>query len=494
MLGLYTTLSSSCLVVVPLLNWSSTLRNLGRIGLKKEPTRAIILYWGFLVALGYLSIFIQFGGEGRTTEWGLYTWSGMENITCTSQRGLNLSAGQLPSWTDLVLNQEFITENNCENPCSSSFSPNPPFRTDNDLQILTKREREFLDSWYFRIQFEDSPARNDVPHLLYFHYITFGVWSIVTVLAQGIYAISFGRRTPAEARAMLYKRLRLKLCGAKLSKSVAIFAYFWAVAVLILCPMVLIVNLVTIEIYLSNFSESDPLIHVGAWSSWAGTGLVLSAALISRYHGDAVKASKRFQIQTAHWTKGSFATLRLQRAPYGSRSIYPCGSKNLEETTSSPHSSSSLKIHRPIRYIMQHVRRTLLETLLFFKTEYQKSVAFWHDPESTSLQTFAPQPQLSTVNLLHNTQIGDYSSGTSNSQMPLSRSTTFTFFRASTTETLIELPSRVKDNESKPELDRSVIGEYNPSSSSLSSSIPPVPTIPERVLGRLGERKSSYWE
>ncbi|MCJ1242329.1 hypothetical protein MMC14_010337 [Varicellaria rhodocarpa] len=492
-LGLYATLSSSCLVVVPLLNWSSTLRNLGRIGLRREPTRAIILYWGFLVALGYLSIFIQFGGQGKTIEWGMYTWSGLENITCTPRGNLNLSAGQVPSWTDLILDQEFITENRCENPCSTSFSPNPPFRTDNDLQIPTKKEREFLDSWYYRIQFEHSPARHDVPHLLYFHYITFGVWSIVTVLAQGTYAASFGRRTPTEARYMLYKKLRPRLCGIKTSKSVAMFAYFWALAVLVLCPMVFVVNLVTIEMFLSNFPESDPLIHVGAWSSWAATGLVISAALISRYHEDAVKASQRFKTHATSRIRCCFEALRLCKAPYRQRNVYLGESKDLEESSPSSHNARSLMIYHLIKLITHQVLRKALEILTFLQKEYRMSVAFWRDPETTPLQTSGQEAQASVLNLPQNIHVNTNISSTSDPPISFSRSTTFNFSRASTSETLVQHPSKPEANDSKKGHDRFEIEEILSSSAgSLSTLTPPVPMVPERVLGKDRERKSSH--
>ena len=495
LLGLYATLSSSCLVIVPLLNWSSTLRNLGRIGLRREPTRAIILYWGLLVALGYLSIFIQFGGQGRTIEWGLYTWSGLENITCTPRGNLNLSAGQVPSWTDLVLDQEFITENSCENPCSTSFSPNPPFRTDNDLQVPTKKEREFLDSWYFRIQFEHSPARQDVPHLLYFHYITFGIWSTVTVLAQGTYATFFGRRTPAEARYMLYKKLRSRLCSIKTSKSVAMFAYFWALAVLVLCPMVFVLNLVSIEMFLSNFPESDPLIHVGAWSSWAATGLVISAALISRYHEDAVEASKRFKTHAASRIRCYFKALRLCKAPNRQQNVYLSESKDLEESSPSSHNARTLLIYQLIRTVTQQVLHKALGILTFLQREYQMSIAFWRDPETTPLQTSGQEAQASVLNLPQNIHINSGRSSTSDSPISLSRTTTFNFSRTSTSETLVQRPSTPEANDSKKGHEEFEIKEILSSSArSLSTPIPPVPMIPERVLGKDREWKSSYRE
>jgi hypothetical protein len=46
MIGLLAILSTSCLVIVPLLSWSSTIRNLGKKpGSEGDVTRSLITYW-----------------------------------------------------------------------------------------------------------------------------------------------------------------------------------------------------------------------------------------------------------------------------------------------------------------------------------------------------------------------------------------------------------------------------------------------------------------
>ena len=67
---LYAILSSACLITVPLLNWSGTLRRLGaKAASIRDPeathtqsdvaTRTIVIYWAFLVLVGFISIWTQ---------------------------------------------------------------------------------------------------------------------------------------------------------------------------------------------------------------------------------------------------------------------------------------------------------------------------------------------------------------------------------------------------------------------------------------------------
>ena len=457
----------------------------------------------------------MFGGEGHTTKWGLYTWSGIENITCTPPGGsLNMTAGQAPAWTDLVLDAEWIQENNCDNPCSSSFSRNPVFRTNSDLQLPTRHEREFLDSWFFRIQFAHSPERNDIKGLKFFHYITFGIWSVVTILAQGTYTVCFGRRTPAQARGRFYKFLRAKRCGVRLAQCLATYCYLWAVIMLILCPVVFLLNLTTIELYLNNFPESDPLIHVGAWSSWAATALVLIAALISRYHEDASNAFTKLKKQVKYRARRCMEVIRFQKAPLPSRSIHLTKPRVMDDCTEESYRSLLLAfLHVLNRTILYNVKLAFC-AITFLNKEYQMLVVFWQDPEDTSLHSpiysaEADEDDDNNIDLSHHihsehryhhskdsnendeqkpytrsmTFNSPYGTGDLDHETSLSRSTTLTFSRTATTETLVDTSSSWEPVPKHDLLKYRTLGG-SPPPSPLPSLPPPVPAVPERVLSR----------
>ena len=426
---------------------------------------------------GFICTFIMYGGDGPSASWGLYTWSGTENIRCTPRGDLNLSAGQVPSWTGLVLDLEFIQTNNCEDPCSTSFSPNPAFRTDSDLQIVTRREREFLDSWFFRTEFENSPAKHDVTDAGYFHYVTFGIWSIVSVVAQGIYAACFGRSTPAQARNLLYRILRSKSLGIRFAKFVAIFAYLLAVVIPLLCPVIFLLNLATVEIYLSNFPESDPLIHVGAWSPWAATGLVLFAALVSRHHEAAVRVLRLVKKQIAKWSKGVWGILRLRNASHPSRSINliepnDSGSRSVNNARRL-YSYKSSANRQMLGMIVEKFVQENARAICFLKTEYRMFAAFWKDPENNSLHSSSEDNDVDTMqNTLYHMHTEK------NEGMIPSRSATFVISRNSTMETLVNQPRA--DIEGRDSSSRDV------------STPPPLPAIPKPALAKSSDRISIY--
>lgn len=110
-------LSTACIIAVPLLNWSSTLRHLGQTRLdpwdstqtrrfpssldadwarskkKREVsnTRTVIVWWAFLVAVGFLATFVGFENtvyEGPLPiELSSLTFSAMEQLLCVPPNG-----------------------------------------------------------------------------------------------------------------------------------------------------------------------------------------------------------------------------------------------------------------------------------------------------------------------------------------------------------------------------------------------------------------------
>lgn len=251
-------LGTSFTVIVPLLNWSKTLRNLGSHEGQESGTRTIILYWGFLVVLGLVTIISQLNNFIITTAF-------IDLIVCVPPGSkMNNTAGQDPSWPYLIADAEWLEANKCNNPCQPS-AHKPPlalFRSLSDLQPPS--QKEISDSVYvFSGPFIQS-------------YFYRGAPLAVFVLVQAIWAALFGRQTPRQYRMTIYSLLKdvsLPLLGSHqtgnlttrigrvlrrgMAKYVAIVAYLWAVVASVLCVLLFFISIAASEYLLMSFPQSE---------------------------------------------------------------------------------------------------------------------------------------------------------------------------------------------------------------------------------------------
>ena len=327
-------LSTSCVIAVPLLNWSETLRLLGvpeykiknaeknNENVEPGPTRTIIVYWAFLVTIGFMCVFVSF--EDHKFSVSQVALSGTSNISCTPAGGnLNLSIGQDPGWHRLIPNSEFIAGNNCLDPCRG-VNPIPKgaiFRTNDDLEIPTQKQIGFLYQTLFAEEFftQNSSLAADV-HLgrklkrvrFFKNYVKYALFLFPYILLQGFWAICFGRRRPRQVRDSVYlfiAELNLWTNPAKGQNSkesldeedqtvehyatdnqlrvaffVAYMSYLWAVVIAVICPPLFVINLIANEVSVNNYPESENGHHIGAWAPYVATVLVFGAALIAKFH------------------------------------------------------------------------------------------------------------------------------------------------------------------------------------------------------------------
>ena len=135
-------LSTSGLVTVPLINWSTTLRILGS-GDGHSDARTIIIYWGFLVTLGLLATLTQLWIDVLAMTPYLDFSISTNIIYAQPSYLMNYSAGQDFLWEALVIDVKWIQANGCTDPCKegSSFKwPAALYRTNTDLQLLSKMD------------------------------------------------------------------------------------------------------------------------------------------------------------------------------------------------------------------------------------------------------------------------------------------------------------------------------------------------------------------
>ncbi|MCJ1415915.1 hypothetical protein MMC32_002250 [Xylographa parallela] len=335
-------LSTSCILTVPLINWSSTLRTLGaRRDKYDSASRTIIIYWGFLVAVGFLCCFVAIWDSQINVP--LYNFSAIDEVTCIPPGGkMNYTAGQNPQWQVLVVDAEFVQTNNCLDPCSGAqFDPFSDlaipdgaaiFRNMDDSQVLTMAEINYLADIVI--------TKNQSQNLQFVvFYVRWGLLVLPYILAQGIYAAFFGRKAPREVRDMLYfyfkdrqipyftstwakqrsvsAYIRAKRIQRWLSQYFCLTMYLWAIFVTILCGPLLVANLVASEIALHHIAQSESAIHIGAWAPWAAAGLVILAAGVARFQSAVITNAedmlKELAERIGHIYRGTKRRLRASR-------------------------------------------------------------------------------------------------------------------------------------------------------------------------------------
>jgi hypothetical protein len=315
-------LSTSAIITVPLLNWSRSLRDLtieksgeedadGKEEFSKS--RAIIVYWGFLIIIGSLSLDIGLEVTSRVGFWNLVSPTSTE-MTCVMHSNpaqySNLTFNSTPLVHKITLangtalqvpliDADWAAAHGCLSPCQAILDC-AIFRTPDDYQLLTVDELSRVDIISGVTTETEQLASNFESFVL-----TWSQFTLPFVLLQGIWAAAFGRRSPSQIRDVLYILLRdLKIprdCQPHVrtdtsshwkmaAKWLALIVYAWSLFVTVFCIPILALTILAAEAYIYGLPQSDSLIHVGSWAPWAGTVLVLLAALISKFHHRVVEA------------------------------------------------------------------------------------------------------------------------------------------------------------------------------------------------------------
>ncbi|KFZ14504.1 hypothetical protein V501_03203 [Pseudogymnoascus sp. VKM F-4519 (FW-2642)] len=313
-------LSASCVIMVPLINWSSTIRTAGRPDLQRQngderpkelkefdaASRIILIFWSFLVTVGFLCVFIALQQAYRSDKGNWIPFSAIKSgsFSCVPESGvLNVTVGQpreiedsgLTVFNFLSITKEFLEANNCLSPCSNPAGGPAIFRSVDELQPLTMVE-------FGQVLGGDSTTRTQAWLANVTDKFAFG-WSyvIVYVLLQGAWTICFGRNKPSETRAVLYHFFtRFSISGRadrdkfgtfqrRGAQAIALSAYLWSVFVVVVAVPLLIIDVVLIELYVRRLPQSESADHIGAWAPYASTGLVLFAAALAKSY-ETIKA------------------------------------------------------------------------------------------------------------------------------------------------------------------------------------------------------------
>ncbi|CAF9905753.1 hypothetical protein IMSHALPRED_003962 [Imshaugia aleurites] len=307
---------------------------------------------------------------------------------------MNYAAAQSPYWPtpspQFHIYKEWINDNGCMDPCAQGPFLWPPaiFRSLSDLQIVSHKEIQSLTQ---------SAAQSE----FYSFYLIAGSVVGCFVLAQGLWAICFGRKSPRQCRTVIYKFVNdAKMPRSKFhqrhrsvsrygcilqkmsAKYLAIFAYLWTVISSIICVVLFVFNIIAMELLLSDLPQSESATHVGAWSPWAATGLIFAAALISKIPSNPIRKMFNSSCQAVriicHWIRSGVIPVRDIISRPGIQNSGP-----LAPTESkTPGRVRTAKMH-PLSALSKKFERNLASCRNTLTEEWESLVGFWRDPDCT---------------------------------------------------------------------------------------------------------------
>ena len=315
-------ISSGCLAVSPMLNWSATIR--------KFRTRSILLWWNLLLVVAYYAIF--FSPQGGT---------GFElpSALSPSSLGPDCDLSWFPDFESSLsstsitqsFNESFLARYNCTNPCYAQTA-SVLFR-DPSTAFLLNVESLFIDEGAAETIFQQAvfPMQE---------FFTMGVCPF-----QGAYIFVSGGASPRQARNALFRFIvnrrfwkwwrPLRSVAVVTGAILAVVLYICAVVTMVLVPPVFILNIVSGELYLTAYPESDPLYGVGQWSPWASIALALLAAVLNRYW-----PSRAFR--PVRWLKRGWQKLFYSRRAQPTSAPKPTPPTSVPPFSSSPRVSASV--------------------------------------------------------------------------------------------------------------------------------------------------------
>ena len=277
-----------------------------------------MIYWAVLVLVGFICVWQQaeYGESDLNTE-----YPDLSKVMCAP--GTNASMLMSPNGTfhRRALDKDFIQNNGCTDPCNLVDVPSI-FRNQNDLVLLTHSEALL---WNYTLPGEKYQKaerflvnENKVLNLDW--------WSLPFIVVQGVIAALFGRRDPREIRDLIYINLFMEHTVSHkpawvrtqegIVRAFAGLNYLIAVAVVIFCPVLFIITLISQEFQIwTHFPDSERPYSVGQWTPWVSTTLVILAALIARYHDRMIELICEFYRRVFYSATGSFSSrYKVQRS------------------------------------------------------------------------------------------------------------------------------------------------------------------------------------
>ncbi|KAF2088809.1 hypothetical protein K490DRAFT_64022 [Saccharata proteae CBS 121410] len=260
--GIFPILAFSAVMVTPVLNWSSTVR--------KSKAQPVVIYWGILIIAALIPATIYMS-RCLYTSW---TISGSTWVFDKSLSYIACQPGCIDG--DELLSAGDFSRCDCTDFCPLISPKSPLRRGGNMVAILSEKlSLKTQDSSTFLRVWKVSLA------------------AVAMVLAQLIFSILTGGSSQVEVRAWVFEFLngdgeQQKKLLQKTRQILAAFLagslYVGAIFIAVLCPLIGVLTIVLNELLIQSIPRSEHSDAVGAWASWVGTGFVITAGLIIRYH------------------------------------------------------------------------------------------------------------------------------------------------------------------------------------------------------------------
>ncbi|KAK4693597.1 hypothetical protein P7C71_g3835, partial [Lecanoromycetidae sp. Uapishka_2] len=169
--ALYAILNAACLITVPLLNWSGTLRRLGQRaaslkdhkGLRTNGdvgTRTIVIYWAFLVLVGYICIWQQtrYGESDLDNE-----YPDMAKVMCLPGTNASMLMSSNGTYHRRAIDNNFIQDNGCTDPCNLHEEQEPEHGIAEGKEMTTSSSERDSNSVGRRTSVEEMPSNRSSP-------------------------------------------------------------------------------------------------------------------------------------------------------------------------------------------------------------------------------------------------------------------------------------------------------------------------------------------
>ena len=298
MWSLMAILSTACLITVPLLNWSGTLRRLGakfadvrdKKGIQTQSdigTRTIVIYWAFLVLIGFICVWKQYYfSEGETNQ----EYPDMAKVVCRAGTNASMFTSSDGSLHRRAIDQTFVSENGCNNPCDQINIPSI-FRQKSDLVLLNYKQALLWNGTLTAAKYNQVHKVIGAQNV----FLEVKEYILLFVLLQGLITVCFGRRDPREIRDFIYIKLYMERpCSGKMAmlamqdwsaRVLGFLSYFVAVLMVIICAPLFIAVILEQEWGAAvEVPDAEQMHNIGQWQPWAIAGQILVVAFIWKYH------------------------------------------------------------------------------------------------------------------------------------------------------------------------------------------------------------------
>ena len=260
--ALWAIVSSGCIMLTPLLLWSSTIRKLG--------LRPLLVYWGLLMYAAFICAMVPV-----TKAFDPYLVPAQ--ATCSAVSGVSECVAGVLQNPDFDMTDERWQMCGCKDKCSLVESIAPFRPGGSTVPAITSSNADALDKPGFHGVFD------------------FNIAAMIFVIIQGLLAIIQSQWSQQRVRNFIFRFLAVKdpyrlhtsflrRARQKLAKWTAAGFYLLAIFSAVSCAAIFFINLVINELVLHVLPVSEPPQAIGQWAPWATFGFVVIAALIKKYH------------------------------------------------------------------------------------------------------------------------------------------------------------------------------------------------------------------